>query len=49
MAQGKKSNGSQYESVGEGRVADKDKKTVYSANQIDQMKAVSDKARKKKK
>ena len=37
MSQGKKSNGSQYKSLGGGRVIDTEKKTVYSPNQIEQM------------
>jgi len=43
----KKSDGTQYQPIGGGRVVDKDKGTVYSPNQIDQMKKVSDASRKK--
>lgn len=37
MAQGKKSDGSQFQEVGGGRIKDKDKKVIYSPNQIEQM------------
>lgn len=47
MAQGKKSDGTQYVGYDNGKVADKDKGTVYSPNQIDQMKKASDKSRNK--
>lgn len=49
MAQGKKSNGSQYQSIGGGRVVDKERKTVYPANKIDQIYAISQADRKNQK
>ena len=47
MAQDKKSDGSQFQDLGGGRVADKEKGTVYSPNQISQMYEVSKKSLKK--
>jgi len=49
MPKGKKSDGKQFKGFDGGKVADKEKNTVYSPNQIDQMYVESQKNRKYKK
>ena len=48
MAKGKKSDGKQYKAFDGGKIADKEKNTVYSARQVEQMYKASQENRRKK-
>jgi hypothetical protein len=48
MPKGKKSDGKQYKAFDGGKIADKEKNTVYSARQVEQMYKASQENRRKK-